>query len=145
MALTAGADEHRPMFGRITDWLKRWRDRRAVLTALDRFGKAEVERMARDVGVGAGDLRVLAGKWPDGANLLSRRVAALGLDRADIGRIEPQVLRDLQRVCSICDNKRACEHDLDRDPASAAWRDYCANADTFAAVAGESPKEPAGR
>jgi hypothetical protein len=54
-------------------------------------------------------------------------------------------MRDLQRVCSICDNKRACEHDLDRNPGSPAWRDYCANADTFAAVAGESSKEPAER
>ena len=27
-----------------------------------------------------------------------------------------RLMRDLQRVCSICDNKRACEHDLDRSP-----------------------------
>ncbi len=145
MALPADADERRPIFGRVTDWLKQWRDRRTALTALDQFGKTEIERMAQDVGVGGGDLRVLAGKWPDGASLWARRLAALGLDQGEIGRAEPQVMRDLQRVCSVCDNKRACEHDLDRNPCSPVWQDYCANANTFAALGAESSKVPADR
>ena len=140
MALATHAREHRTMFDRIGEWWRQWRDRRAVLAALDQCGRGEVERMAHDVGLGGNELRVLAGRWPDAANLLERRIEALGLDRASVGLTEPQVMRDLQRVCSICDNKRACEHDLDRNPGSRAWQDYCPNADTFAAVAGESAK-----
>jgi hypothetical protein len=37
---------------------------------LDCCGSAEVERIARDVGVSGADLSVLAGKWPDAADLL---------------------------------------------------------------------------
>ena len=145
MALAADAREHGTMFDRIGEWWKQRRDRRAVLAALDRCGRPEVDRMAWDVGLAAGDLRVLAGRWPDGASLLERRIEALKLDQAGIGQVAPQVMRDLQRVCSVCDNKRACEHDLDRSPGSAVWQDYCPNADTFAALAAQSAKGPAGR
>jgi len=136
MALAADAHEHRTMFDRIGEWWRHWRERNGVLAALDQCGRTEVERMARDVGLGGNDLRVLAGKWPDGATLLERRIEMLGLDRASAGLREPQVMRDLQRVCSICNNKRACAHDLDRRPGSAVWQDYCPNANTFDAVAG---------
>jgi len=142
MALAADANQHWTMFDRIGEWWKRWRDRRAVLASLDRCGRGEVERMAWDLGIGGNDLRVLAGKWPDGATLLERRIEAQGLVQTEIERIEPQVMRDLQRVCSICDNKRACEHDLDRDPGSPVWKDYCPNADTFGAVSDEPAKAP---
>jgi cytochrome c len=55
------------------------------------------------------------GKWPDSAALLNRRLAALELDPAEIGRTQPQVLPDLQRVCTMCVNGRKCQHDLDRN------------------------------
>ena len=145
MALAANAHEHRTMFDRIGGWWRQWRDQRAVLAALDRCGRAEVERMAHDVGLGGNDLQVLAGKWPDGAALLERRIELLGLDRASVGLTEPQVMRDLQRVCSICDNKHACEHDLDRNPGSAVWQDYCPNVETFRALAGRAATPPTRR
>ncbi len=143
MAVPIDLGKHRPCFGRLGEWWKQWRERRAVLDALAQCGRTELDRMARDVGIRGADLRVLAGKWPDGATLLARRIAALGLDTVDLGRAQPQVMRDLQRVCSICMNKRACEHDIDRSPSNPAWRDYCANADTFDAVSSEPPRLPA--
>ncbi len=135
MTMMAHAHEGRTIFGRIGEWLKSWWERSNVLAELDSHGGAEIERVARDTGVGVGDLRVLAGKWPDSADLVQRRMAALGLDIAQVDATEPAVMRDLQRVCSICDNKRVCAHDLDRSPANAAWRDYCPNAGTLAALA----------
>ncbi len=140
MAVPAEMSKYRPSFGRLGELWKQWRDRRAVLDALAQCGRAEIDRMARDVGIRGADLCVLAGKWPESATLLARRITALGFDGVELGRTQPQVVRDLQRVCSICMNKRACEHDLDRTPSSPAWRDYCANADTFAAVSSESPR-----
>ena len=95
MALAADAHEHRTMFDRIGEWWRHWRERNGVLAALDQCGRTEVERMARDVGLGGNDLRVLAGKWPDGATLLERRIEMLGVDRASAGLGEPQVMRDL--------------------------------------------------
>jgi Family of unknown function (DUF6455) len=59
------------------------------------------------------------------------------LDAAEIGRIEPQVIRDLQRTCSLCASKRRCRHDLARDPSGPSWQDYCPNAMTFDALVTE--------
>ncbi len=135
MSMMAHAHESRTMFGRVGGWLRHWWERSTALAELEACSGAEMERIARDTSVGVGDLRVLAGKWPNSADLVGRRMAALGLDAADIDAAEPATMRDLQRVCSMCDNKRVCEHDLDRSPASADWREYCPNAGTLDALA----------
>lgn len=117
----------------IVGWLRRWRQRAAGLAELELLS-TEAERIARDSGVGLGDLRVLAGKWPDAADLSERRMATLGLDAAKVHETQPAVMRDVERVCSVCANKRVCEHDLDNDPANAAWREYCPNEGTLDAL-----------
>ncbi len=137
MTVMATADESRTIFGRLGDWWKKWREHAATLAGLRAFGDGELSRVAHDIGVDTADLKVLAGKWPNAADLVMRRAAALGLDTAAIERSQPQVMRDLERVCSLCDNKRACEHDLSRGPAKTDWRDYCPNAGTLTAMCAE--------
>ena len=134
MTMMAHAHEDRTVLGRVGEWLKTWWERSTVLAELEACSGREMERMARDAGVGVADLRVLAGRWPDAADLVQRRMAALGIDAAQVDATEPAVMRDLQRVCSLCDNKRVCEHDLVRNPANAAWRDYCPNTGTLDAL-----------
>jgi hypothetical protein len=97
----------------------------------------DVARMARDVGVSATELRSLAGKWPDSADLLNRRLAALDLDPADVRRAQSGVLSDLQRVCTLCLNGQECRHDLERDPSDPGWREYCPNVMTLDALDAE--------
>ena len=134
MSMVAHGHESRTLLGRVGEWWKKWRERSIALADLEACGGAEMERVARDAGVGVSDLRVLAGRWPDSADLVERRMAALGLDAADVEETQPATMRDLQRVCSICDNKRVCEHDLDRNPANLAWQDYCPNSGTLRAL-----------
>ena len=50
---------------------------------LDGCGPAEMERIARDVGVSGADLSILAGKWPDAADLLYWRMNEIKLDRKE--------------------------------------------------------------
>ena len=142
MTMMAHTDESRTVFGRVAEWLKAWWERSTALAELEACGRPEMERVARDAGVGVGDLRVLAGKWPDSADLVERRLAALGVDAGEVEATEPAVMRDLQRVCSVCDNKRVCEHDLDRSPANAVWSEYCPNAGTLEAIAPQAPETP---
>ena len=131
------ADDQSPAAGnRVVGWWRRWRQRAASLAELDRLS-TEAERVARDAGIDVGDLRVLAGKWPDSADLAKRRMATLGLDAAQVQETQAAVVRDVQRVCSLCANKRACVHDLDHDPADAAWHQYCPNDETFDALTTE--------
>jgi hypothetical protein len=125
---------------RIARWWQEWTNRRRTMMQLDCCGAAEVERMAHDVGVSSGELCALAGRWPDAADPLKRRLAVLDLDPDDIRRREPQTLHDLQRVCTLCMNKRECVHDLAAKPSSVAWRGYCPNVMTLDALrAGRKP------
>jgi hypothetical protein len=104
---------------------------------LDACGSAEVEHIARDVGVSGADLSILAGKWPDAADLLYSRMYEINLDRKEITQADPEVMRDLQRVCTVCGSKRRCEHELAKNPSDPAWQKYCPNATTLLALAAE--------
>src|SRR5262245_20549248 len=106
----------------VAQWWRNWRTTRSTLMALDCCGAEETGRIAHDVGVSVPQLRALAGRWPDSADLLKRRLVELGLDSADIRRREPQALQDLQRVCTVCTSGRLCAHDLASKPSDPAWR-----------------------
>src|SRR5262245_51020556 len=100
----------RPGFARrLAHWWRNWNGRRRAMAELDRCGSAEVERIARDVGVSGADFSILAGKWPDAADRLYWRMNEIKLDRAEVTHADPQVMRDLQRVCTVCGSKRRCE------------------------------------
>ena len=128
---------HGSPVGLVSRWWRNWRASRASANELVAFGADEVAHLARDVGVGASELRTIAAKWPDDAGLLSRRLAELGLDTDQITRTEPQVMRDLQRVCTQCAEHRQCAGDLDRDGRDRRWREYCPNAPTLDALRSE--------
>ena len=121
-------------------WLVRkwrnWQRRRRAITEIGCCGRDEVERLARDVGVAGADLCVLAGRWPGSTNLLSQRLERLDLDTGNIEQMEPYVLRDLQRVCTLCASKRRCERDFAANSGS-AWEEYCPNASTLHALIAE--------
>jgi len=104
---------------------------------LEACGSAEMERIARDVGVSGADLSILAGKWPDAADLLYLRMNEIHLDRKEITQLEPDVMRDLQRVCTVCGSKRRCKHELANNPSDPAWQKYCSNATTLSALVAE--------
>jgi hypothetical protein len=128
----------------VSEWWRNWRATRSNLTTLACCGAEETGRIAHDVGVSASQLRALAGKWPDSADLLKRRLVELGLDSADIRRAEPQVLQDLQRVCTMCTSGRVCAHDLASKPSDPAWREYCPNTMTLDALAAERARPAKG-
>ena len=133
--------DHETPFGAIARWWRRWTARRSAVAELDRFDAGGLKHLAQDVGVTPADLRTLAGRWPDSADLLHRRMAALGLDEDQIARQEPQALRDLQRVCSECADSIRCRHDFDRGAGDEAWRGYCPNVSTLDALGTERESE----
>jgi hypothetical protein len=82
----------------------------------------------------ASEIRRLANLGPESAELLSRRMAALQLDRKEVAQTHPQTFRDLQRVCTLCESHRQCARDLSRDSGDPGWEDYCPNAATLRAL-----------
>src|SRR6185295_18862135 len=105
--------------------LQHWRHEREELGAL---APGELNRLAGELGLTARDLQALVAQGPGGAELLKRRLNALGVSRADVERIAPGLAQDLERTCGCCGEKSACRHDLTQDPDGTAWREYCPNA-----------------
>lgn len=105
--------------------------RPAPMTELNCLGEEEVERIARDAGVSASELRTLARLGRDSANLLPKRMAALGLDQNEVSRTARRTLQDLQRLCALCQSHRRCARDLASDSRGPEWESYCPNAGTL--------------
>jgi hypothetical protein len=118
----------------VSQWWREWTRRRSTGLELKCCGEDEVERMAKDIGMSASELRTLANRGPDSADLLLSRMAALDLDRNEVSQTEPRTFQDLQRVCTMCNHHRRCRGDLARDADDPAWQDYCPNASTLMAL-----------
>ena len=111
----------------LADWWRRRAIVRQNLTDLDAFDADDMARMAQDVGLTASDLRALARHCSDAADLLQRRLAACGVDAKELEQTAPAELRDMERLCTICQSKGRCARDLAADPADPIWRQYCPN------------------
>ena len=122
------------MTRRVVRWWRNWKSTRSNIAQLEQCGPDEVNRIAHDTGLASHELRALAGKWPDSADLLNHRLHALGLDTTAVSGAAPHVLRDLQRTCSMCDSKGTCARDLARDERDPRWQTYCPNVATLDAV-----------
>ena len=119
-------------------WWREYVGRRSTVAALADWGPAESARIAHDVGLsGAAELRVLAGKWPHSADLLARRMQQIKLDAAEIVQVEPEVVRDLERVCTLCASKRKCSRDFAKERSPSFWQTYCPNTMTLKALIAE--------
>jgi hypothetical protein len=98
----------------------------------------EIEGIARDLHVSTPDLLSLAQQPPGSAVLLDRRLAQSGLSKAVLTARRGDVLRDLERVCGLCDAKDRCAADLDSSDHVEQQPEYCPNELTLEALARES-------
>src|SRR5262245_30747357 len=137
MSISINIERYPAFMRRIAGWWRSFTECDATLMALQIMGPEEVERLAHDVGITGPDLQTLAGRWPDSTELLSQRLAVLAIDERALERREPQVVRDMQRVCTLCAEKRRCQHNLAVDPHDESWSDYCPNAQTLKGLKAE--------
>jgi hypothetical protein len=130
-----------PVIDNVISPLAEWWRHHAILrenaAELDAFGPEETARLAQDVGVAPGDLRELARHYTDAADLLEKRLEALGLSSADLVKTAPAELRDMERLCTLCQSKGRCARDVATDPGDPAWHQYCPNEQTLTSLARE--------
>jgi hypothetical protein len=62
-----------------------------------------------------------------GADLLLRRLSALGLSPSALAQTELKILQDLQRRCACCEHHDRCTIDLFRQAVDCSWVNYCPN------------------
>ena len=109
------------------DWLKHRREL-SEMRQMDRF---DFDRIASDLRVSPGDLDTLVRRGPHAADELPKLLKALGIDQADLARTQPLVLRDMERVCALCHQKRQCDRDLAAGTSAGHYEGYCLNAPTI--------------
>src|SRR5262249_27804134 len=109
------------------DWLKHRREMREM-RQLDRD---EFDRIASDLRVSSVDLEDLVRQGPHAAAELPKLLKALGIDEADLASAQPLLLRDMERVCALCGQKRQCDRDIIAGTSAEHYTDYCPNAPTI--------------
>jgi len=132
--MTATAQELVPMVAKVIDMFGNWLKRRRELNELTKYGAGfgELEPIVRDLNVtAAADLERLVRPRSQSANELTHMLAALGIDEGDLRRAEPALLRDMERVCSLCTHRPQCHRKLAAGTAAANYVEFCENADTI--------------
>ena len=109
------------------DWLKHRRE----LKEMREMDAVNFNQIATDLRISSADLEALIHRGPHAADELPKMLRALGIDQADLARTEPLVLRDMERVCSLCNRKRQCGHQLAAGTAAAHYDEFCGNAPTI--------------
>jgi len=138
MKTPSTTDSDESLWTWIAEWWKAKNRRRASVSEVDHLDPVLASGISRDLGTSVGELRALAGKWPDASpELLARRLEALNLDPKDLARTDPAAARDLAVHCSLCAAQTRCRHDLDRNPDDPVWREYCVNTVTLGALKDE--------
>jgi hypothetical protein len=80
---------------------------------------------------GSAYLRAFVRHSRSDANLLARRMEALGLDSHELALSGPALVHHLQKQCTLCANCECCLQAFAREPSAVLrddWRDYCPNA-----------------
>ena len=120
-----------PVVSLVIDTFGEWLKQRRELREMREIDAANFSQIASDLRISSADLEALVQHGPHAADELPKMLAALGIDQDDLARTEPLVLRDMERVCSLCTRKRQCDRDLIAGTAAAHYQDYCGNAVTI--------------
>ena len=123
-----------PILGAIADWVKKYRYAAGLRNELAQCGPEEVAHTARELGLSSRDLYRMARKGPNAADLLQKMLLALGVSPQKLALEDPLIMRDLQRLCIMCGQKKQCRHELAAGTAGKNFRDFCPNAFTLEAL-----------
>ena len=124
-------DKPHSVVERLTHTFSDWLKHRQELSELRQLNNSEFDRIACDLRVSPADLNDLVRHGPHAADELPKLLKALGISEADLERVEPVVLHDMERVCALCANKRECDRDLAAGTSAEHYQGYCLNAPTI--------------
>ena len=117
---------------RLTNTFNDWLKHRRELSEMRQLNSTDFCRIANDLRLSPTDPEELVRHGPHASDQLPRLLEALGISAQDLARIEPMVVRDMERVCALCGQKRQCDHDLASGESADHYQEYCLNAPTIA-------------
>ena len=109
-----------------------WLNHRRELSGMHQLDVIDFCRIANEMRLSQAELEELVRRGPHTADELPRLLEALGISAQDLARVEPMVLRDMERVCTLCESKRECDRDLASGASAERYQEYCLNAPTIA-------------
>ena len=116
---------------RAMEWWRGARHRWKQMAELQSLDSHELAIMAGELGMSPGELMKFAQEPEFMPELLLRRLAALHLSEADVGKLSPLLLADLKRTCCGCSDKARCSADMAINPLAPGWESYCPNSGTL--------------
>jgi hypothetical protein len=104
------------------------------------LGAHDIDAIARELNLSTSDFRKMA-QSPGSPELLNKRLALAGFSESALAACHGDVLRDLQRVCGLCQTKIRCAADLERHKSVNPLKG-CPNEHTLRALAREIGSVP---
>ena len=117
-----------PSLGMLVNTFNDWLKHRRELNELRQLNTVEFDRIASELGVSPTDLNELVRQGPHAADELPKMLKVLGIDEEVLARTQPLVLRDMERVCTLCAHKGECDRDLAAGTTAEHYKGYCLNA-----------------
>ena len=121
-----------PMIDHVVSWAKRFARRFGQSAELQKLDPDELSRIARDFGISVSELLTLAKSDAGVQDLLTQRLAEMGLSEELLQKKHPREFGDLNRVCASCASTKRCANDFLRHKAGHS--EYCPNTDTLEAL-----------
>ncbi|WP_439395740.1 hypothetical protein ACRQ5Q_01730 [Bradyrhizobium sp. PMVTL-01] len=109
------------------NWLKHRRE----MNEMRQLDHADFDRIAADLRIAPDDLEELVRNGKHAADELPKMLEQLGISAEGLARAQPLLLRDMERVCSLCNHKGECDRDLAGGTAAENYHGYCGNAATL--------------
>lgn len=103
-----------------------------LAAALANLPASERERLLHDLGISESDIQRLSAGYSGPEELLPQRLQQVGIDPTALRDRLGAVMRDMDRVCSLCGEKGRCKDDLAHHGDRV--RAYCPNTDTIDAL-----------
>ena len=108
-----------------------WLKHRRELSELRQLDRADFDRIANDLRIAPDDLEELVRHGTHAADELPKMLEQLGISAEALGQAQPLLLRDMERVCSLCSHKARCDRELADGTAVENYHGYCGNAATL--------------
>jgi uncharacterized protein YjiS (DUF1127 family) len=108
-----------------------WLKHRRELNEMRQLDRSDFDRIASDLRISPDDLEELVRHGKHAADELPKMLEQLGISAERLGQAQPLLLRDMERVCSLCSHKGQCDRDLAHGAAAENYHGYCGNASTL--------------
>jgi uncharacterized protein YjiS (DUF1127 family) len=120
-----------PIVQDLIDSFAGWLKHRREMSELRQLDHDNFARIASDLRISPDDLEELVRHGKHAADELPKMLEQLGISAEQLGRTQPLLLRDMERVCAMCDHKGECDRDLAHGTAAQNYHAYCGNASTL--------------